>query len=349
MTVGRPPRLADVAHQANVSTSTAARVLRSVQHNVSAALAERVSEAARELGYTPNLMARSLRAGSPPLIGLMVGDMLDPYFAAISESVTLEADTIGLAAIVANMRRDPEREIELLQRFLQHRVSGVILSGGGYDQDTYYELLVEQVESLKRSGCHVVSLSDRGLDVPTLGVDNDAVGRMAARAALDAGHVNTAVVYAPPASQVTRDRRSATLDELERGRATVREVVANYTREAGFESAAQVFSGDRDDWPTVVVAGSDSLAVGVLAYLGSRGVSVPDEVSIVGIGDTNAAETLRLTSIAVALDTRARAAVELVAGLIVEGRGEAPVLSYAAPTLVDRGSVAAPRSTSATR
>jgi LacI family transcriptional regulator len=330
-----------VAEVAGVSISTAARVLREGPNRVKPDLAARVMEAAGSLGYTPNLMARSLRAGSPPLMGLMVGDMLDPYFAAIGEYVTVEADTLGLAAMVANMRRDPVREIELLQRFLQHRVSGVLLSGGGYDQDSQHDELARTVTLLQSAGCHVASLTDRGLDIPTFSEDNDAVGRMAAEAVLDLGHRKAAVVYAPPRSEVTRGRRAATLRTLEEGGATVRETVARYTREAGFEAAAQVFRGRRASWPTAVVAGSDSLAVGILAWLQACGVAVPDEVSVVGIGDTYAAETLRLTSVGVALDERSKAAVHHLAGLI-EGR-EDGVWQGAQPQLLDRGSVAPPK------
>lgn len=336
----KPPRLADVADKAGVSMSTAARVLRDGPNRVSPQLAAKVEKAAQALGYTPNLMARSLRAGSPPLIGLMVGDMLDPYFAAIGESVTVEADRLGLAAMVANMRRDPLREIELLQRFLQHRVSGVILSGGGYDQFTQHTTLARTVASLQNAGCHVVSLTDRGLEVPTFSIDNEAVGRMAAEAVLEAGHNRVAVIYAPAMSDVTTARRSATLDALENANAAVRETVGNYSRQAGFEAASRVFKGRPSSWPTSVVAGSDSLAVGVLAWLGDRGLSVPDDVSVVGIGDTYAAETLQLTSVSVALDERSRAAVDHVAGLIHNGGSDR--WQVAQPALTERGSVAPP-------
>lgn len=336
----RPARLADVAQRAGVSISTAARVLRAETHKVSPDLAARVLTAAEECNYTPNLMARSLRAGSPRLLGLMVGDMLDPYFAAISENVTVKADTLGLAAMVANMRRDPLRELDLLQRFLQHRVSGVILSGGGYDQDTHHERLVRAVGALTRSGCHVVSLSERDLDVPTFTVDNDALGRLAAKAMLDQGHSRAAVIYAPLMSEVTRTRHGATVAALRSAGCTVTEVFAVYSREAGYEAAREVFAGQRSEWPTAVVAGSDSLAVGVLTYLNSQAISVPDEVSLIGVGNTYAAEAVGLTSIAEGLSDRAQAAVMHLSALI---KGDVPrSVAHFEPQLVVRGSIAAP-------
>jgi LacI family transcriptional regulator len=340
MMSSRPPRLSDVARQAGVSVSTAARVLRDGPNRVNPELAARVVATAESLGYTTNLMARGLRAGSPPLLGLMVGDMLDPYFAAISESITLEADDLGLAAMVANMRRDPLREIELLRRFLQHRVSGVVLSGGGYDQDTHRDELAKTVATLERAGCHIASLSDRGLGVPTFGVDNEAVGRLAARTILNMGHADVAVVYAPPRSEVTRDRRAATMAELEDAGASVTEIVSSYTREAGLDAARRVFEQHNHVWPSAVIAGSDSLAVGILAHLRSRGIRVPEQVSVIGVGDTYHAESVRLSTIAVALDARSRAAVKHLAALVAGETSRGGLT--AEPYLVDRGSIARP-------
>jgi len=276
----------------------------------------------------------------------MVGNMLDPYFASISESVTVEADNFGLAAMVTNMRRDPLREIELTRRFLEHRVSGVILSGGGYDQDTHQDLLTESLSALTNAGCYVASLTERNFDIPTFCADNDLIGQLAARALLDHGHSRIAVVYAPETSQVTRARRKATLGLLESRGCCVTEVVASYSREAGYAAADEVFASKRHDWPTGVIAGSDSLALGVLDYLNVHGVSVPEDVSVVGIGATYMSEFARprLTSISVAVAESALAAVNYLANRI-EGRDELARESelIAAPAIVDRGSIAAPR------
>jgi LacI family transcriptional regulator len=80
----RAPTLADVARVAEVSLSTAARVLRDPATKVAPDLVERVRLAARELDYVPNVLARSLRGGTPTMVGLIVGDMLDPYYGAIA-------------------------------------------------------------------------------------------------------------------------------------------------------------------------------------------------------------------------------------------------------------------------
>lgn len=347
----RAPTLSDVAERAGVSKSTAARALARPDHRVTADLAAKVQAAATELGYTPNLMARSLRAGSRPLLGLMVGDMLDPYFAAISESVTVAADNLNLAAMVANMQRDPLREIELLKRFLEHRVSGVLLSGGGYDQDTYREELDEVLKQLARAGTHVVCLSLRALPYPTFTVDNRAVGALPVEHLVDRGHRDIAIVYAEARSEVTRLRRSASVESLEQAGCRVRALTAEYARSSGVEIAECLLGGKPSTWPTAIVAGSDSLAIGMLDYAAAHGIRVPDDVSIVGIGNTYYSEVARpaLTTVDVRSAERGRKAVEYLAKRLGDGRSGRARVELASPKLIQRATVAAPCRSRSTR
>lgn len=338
--------LAEVAKRAGVSKSTAARVLAiDGKHQVAADLAEKVQEAARELGYTPNLMARSLRVGSRPLIGLMVADMLDPYFAAISESVTVAADDAGLAAMVANMQRDPLREIELCRRFLEHRVSGVILSGGGYDQDSHHDAMLESVEVLERSGCQVALLSDRNLKVPTFSVDDQALGEMLVGYLVERGHTDLAIVYAEPNSHATRVRHEASLAFARDAGCRVVERTAEYSRCAGYQVAQQLFDGDRVNWPTAVIAGADSLAFGMLEFFDAAGLSVPLDVSIIGVGNTYYAEVARpqLTTIEVNSAERGLAAVNYLAKRIDGTMKRRAGLRLVKPIIVERSTVSTPR------
>ena len=148
----RQPTLVDVAAVAGVSVATAARVLWGTENSIRAELAERVNRAAKEVGYVPNTMARSLRGGGPAVIGLVVGDMVDPYFAGINEAVTIEADARGLLALVGNMQRIPSREVALCKRLWEYRGSGIMLAGGGFDQMACEADLEEVVSGAIRAG-----------------------------------------------------------------------------------------------------------------------------------------------------------------------------------------------------
>ena len=98
------PTLADVARLAGVSVSTAGRVLRQQDWPVDQAMKERVLAAAAELSYVPNLMARTLRAGGPAMVGLVVGNMLDPYYGEIAEVVGCPIDTVKTRMFHARRR-----------------------------------------------------------------------------------------------------------------------------------------------------------------------------------------------------------------------------------------------------
>src|SRR5262245_38791031 len=157
--------IADVAREAGVSVSTAARVLRGSSYPVAEALSVRVHDAALRLGYVPNLIARNLRSGGAGTgaLGLIVGDMREPYYGEIAAVVTAEAFAASSLAVVANMHRDPVLEIGQCRRLWEHRINGLILAGGGFDQMTYAAELKELLGNLQRSGVVIVSLSERNL------------------------------------------------------------------------------------------------------------------------------------------------------------------------------------------
>lgn len=346
---GKPATLVDVARQAGVSVSTAGRVLRARENKVDPKLAKRVLDASDKLGYVPNLVARNLRGGQPGLVGLIVGDMLDPYFAMISEVVTLQADVANLVALVANMKRDSARELELCEKLWEYRVSGVILSGGGFDQMEHQAEFAGTVARMRRSGVEMVSLSERHLDVPTFSVDNRATGRLLAEHVLGKGHRDVAVVFGPRRSLVTQRRLEGILEVLASEEIHPEVQHVEYTPEEGARVADHLVL-DNPRPPTVIIAGSDSLATGITTRLIQAGTTVPDAVSVVGVGNTYRAELCvpPLTTVDVALAEAAHAAVQYLAERL---RGQAdesqPLLRTFPPRLIERNSVTDRRAPSA--
>ena len=109
------PTLVDVARAAGVSVSTAGRVMRDDGWPVDPEMRDRVRETAAQLGYVPNIAARTLRVGAPALVGLVAGNMLDPYYGEIAEAVTRHAEAAHpMMAMVCNMQRDPAARAEIL-------------------------------------------------------------------------------------------------------------------------------------------------------------------------------------------------------------------------------------------
>ncbi|MDR1213912.1 MAG: LacI family transcriptional regulator [Propionibacteriaceae bacterium] len=309
MDTRRYPTLADIAERAQVSVATAGRALQENPKNlVRPEVVERVRDAAREFGYVPNAVARSLRGASPATVGLIIGDMLDPYFGQIGAAVTEEANSLSKLALVANIQRDPLRELEWCERLWRQRVGGLILAGGGFDQNTYQAELKDLLERMIRSGTRVIALSHRNLGIPYISVDNSQVGRLAAHRVLHAGHRRVGLVFGPE-SLATRERVVAIEDHLDRRGASWTMVSRGYNASAGAE-AADVFMQSPQP-PTAIIAGSDSIAVGCQQRLYELGYRVPTDVSVTSIGATvlGRMATPRIASVDLKTTEAGRAAV----------------------------------------
>ena len=130
----KPIILRDVAQSAGVSLRTASRVLNE-DPNVAEATRQRVLNVMGELSYTPDAMARSLRAGTDATIGLVVESVADPFFGELAEAVEAAADDDGRSVLIGSTRQDPARERTLVEQMLQRRVSGLLLvpTSGSHD------------------------------------------------------------------------------------------------------------------------------------------------------------------------------------------------------------------------
>jgi LacI family transcriptional regulator len=312
----RAATLIDVARIAQVSVSTAARVLRNADYPVTADLRDRVREAAKRLGYVPNQLARSLRGSETTYIGLIVGNMQDPFFGGIAEAVTDEARRLPGMAIVSNMQRNPRLEIELCRQLWEHRVKGLILAGGSFDQRTHEAELRSLLASMKQSGVVVVSLAQRDLDIEIFAEDNRHVGVCLARSVLDAGHREIGAIFGVRNRTGTERLKGIQQEARKRG-ATVHAANGEYsigTAGAGVEELLRAHSSI-----TAILCGADSLAVGARQRLQKLGVRVPEDISLVGLGDTDYAHlmTPRLSSVNTNPTAWARAAVQFIGRKLV--------------------------------
>src|SRR2546423_1520434 len=121
------PRLLDVANAAGVSLRTASRVLND-DPRVAPDTRQRVRDAISDLSFSPDAMARSLRAGTDTAIGFVVESIADPFFAAVIDAVEQEMSRHGRSVLVASTRRDPGWERDVVGRMLRRRVAGLLLT-----------------------------------------------------------------------------------------------------------------------------------------------------------------------------------------------------------------------------
>lgn len=121
--------LEDVARHAGVSLATASRALNGSERKVRADLQERVLASAAVLNYTPNAQAQAMARGRTNVIGLIVHDIADPYFASIAAGVIDTADAEGLLVTLASTGRSPQREVQHVANLRAQRAQGVIIVG----------------------------------------------------------------------------------------------------------------------------------------------------------------------------------------------------------------------------
>jgi LacI family transcriptional regulator len=279
--------ITEVARRAGVSTATASRVVSSADYPVSAATRARVLDAARALDYVPNALARGLLKSQIPLVGVIVHDITDPYFAEIVRGVEDAASLDGYLVITCSSERNAARENSYVRLLRELRAAAVIFAGSGLVDAALNAELPRHLAAMREAGAAVVHLSPHAQGEPEIGVDNIG-GTAAMVAALVAlGHCRVAYVGAPGSLYVAASR----LDGYRRGLADAgiefdtRLVVApaNFSADDGAHAVDQLLSSGAPF--TAILCASDLLALGALQRLHELGIAVPAQVSVAGFDD----------------------------------------------------------------
>ncbi|MER7501727.1 LacI family DNA-binding transcriptional regulator [Nonomuraea pusilla] len=272
--------LEDVAKQAGVSLATASRVLNGSTRQVGAALRARVERAADELGYRANIAAQTLARGASNVIGIVVHDLTDPYFAALADGAMRAAEGEGMLVMVGTTHRDPEQEIAYVSTLSAQRVRAVLLVGSRVADPGVTGRLRDELAKYRESGGRVACVGQDLLGVDTVAPANRAGAGALARALAGLGHRRFAVLAGPEHLMTAADRRAGFCEAVEElGLPAPRVVHGPFDRDGGHAAAREV--GDA----TCVFAVNDVMAVGALAAYREGGVRVPEDVSVAGFDD----------------------------------------------------------------
>jgi LacI family transcriptional regulator len=283
--------IAEVARLAGVSIATASRVVSEADYPVSAQTRERVLDAARELDYVPNALARGLLKSQLPVIGVIVHDITDPYFAEVVRGVEDAAESSGYLVITCSDERDGAREASYVRLLRAMRAAGVIFAGSGLDDPASRDETPRHLSALRASGAAVVHLSPHADGRPDVGVDNRSGIASMIAALVGLGHRRIAFVAGPAALFVARERLAGYRDGL--ATASI-ELDARLIVESGFDAESGAHAVDRlvdsgVDFSAISCA-NDLLALGALQRLHERGIRVPDDVSVAGFDDISVAQ-----------------------------------------------------------
>jgi LacI family transcriptional regulator len=306
--------LADVAERAGVSVATASRVLNGSTRSVKADLRSRVIAAAHDLRYIPNAHAQALVRERSAIVGVIVHDVSDPYFAEITRGIQRVASEARRLVMICNSYREPERELEYTRLLLEQRVEALIMAGSGLDDRSYSQALTAQIESFTAFGGQVAFVGRHAVPGSAVIPDNAGGARAAARMLVGLGHRSIGVISGPQLLTATHDRLSGFrrgLQEMGVELPADQVAIGDFSRDGGMRAALELL--DRHPCITALFALNDVMAVGALAALRLRDIAVPEQVSLVGFDDIPLARdvTPALTTVHVPMVELGERAVQL--------------------------------------
>jgi DNA-binding LacI/PurR family transcriptional regulator len=277
---GRMPKGAvtsgDVARLARVSQSAVSRTF-SPGGSVSSEMRARVLEAAHQLGYRPNAIARAMISGRSGLIALLVAYLDNHFYPQILELLSRALQARGYQVLL--FMTDRGRQDMVVQRMLQYQVEGIVMASATLSSSLARECA--------KTGTPVVLFNRTVPALPASSVTSDNIegGRKVAHLLAHEGHRRIAFIAGQEDSSTSRDREAGFVKGLaECGAAMFARVVGGYTREGAERAVHELFG--RQPRPDAVFVANDHMAFAAMDLLrGEYGLRIPQDVSVVGYDD----------------------------------------------------------------
>jgi LacI family transcriptional regulator len=319
------PTIEEVARRAGVSPATVSRVLNGTAR-VSREKVRAVLEAVEALGYTPSPLAQSLARGRSYALGILLPDFESPFYGPILQALAHRLEATPFRPVAVPGHWSLARELEALDFLKAQRVEALILLGATVDG-----------APLEALGVPVVAFGERvGERVFSLLLDNREAAYRATRYLLAKGHTRIAHVSSHRGHADIRERLLGYRRAMREAGLEARVVYGDLTEAGGYRAGKELFARFPDT--TAVFAANDQTAIGLRLFLYEAGLSVPEDVSLVGFDDIPLAayQTPPLTTVR----QPARAIGEVLAEAalaVLEGRE--PLLPKLELFLVERRSV----------
>ena len=305
----------DIARLTNVSYSSVSRALNNSK-GVSDETRKEVLRIAAELGYKPNAIARSLVKQQSDTIGLIIPDLMNPFFAEIAQSVFDAAASIGFCAVLGVTGWDPEVERYNIELMMQKRVDGILLkhadSSASYD---FGDMPVMLLERSRKIPCGYVEVND------------EQGGFIAAQHMIACGYRDIAIVGGTTQSTSHKQRVSGfyrAFEEAGLPADTIKVIYGSFFLTSGLDLMNNYL--DAGERPEAVFCANDAVALGVLQSAQEHGLKVPDDLGIMGFDDISYSSLpqIMLTTVRQPLNELGAIATSLLINQIQRGRPGVP-------------------------
>ncbi|WP_299285931.1 substrate-binding domain-containing protein [uncultured Tateyamaria sp.] len=323
-----------VAKAARVSASTVSRYFNHPEL-LKPATRSRIDKAVRKTGYIRNRAAQTIHGIRSGTIGVLVPTLDHAIFAEVVQAFSDEVAEQGFTILLASHGYDPQREYAILRKMLEHRVDGIVLTGLDHDEAVFQLIDAQNIPTV------LMWNYAQTARYPAIGTDNLLAGQLIAEHVLSLGHRDIACMLPPVAGN---DRAAARYDAVMQ---TLQAAGVSVRPEWQLTTVYSVAAAKRDTLallasaarPTALICGNDVLATGAIYGATAAGLSVPDDMSITGIGDFKGSADIEppLTTVRIPAKRIGREAGRALSSTIVQSTSTS-VGVHCKPALIIRSS-----------
>jgi LacI family transcriptional regulator len=330
-------RMKDIARDLGVSVVTVSKVLRN-HTDISNETRQRVLQRMKELNYQPNLAARSLITGRSYTVGLVVPDLLHPFFAQVAKALSGILRQKNYSLIISSSEDDPELEKQEIDRLLARRVDALLIASAQSAVDSFHQIDEQKTPYV------LIDRRFNGLDANFVGMDDIAAGTLATAHLIEQGCRKIAHIRGPEVSTAI-GRLGGYQQALAAARLApppehfIPQVSGDDRGDVGgLEATRKLLAGDPR--PDAIFCYNDPVAMGSMRAILDAGLRIPEDIAVVGCGNLLYSDFLRvpLSTIDQASETIGDRAATLALALIDSKTSPAPQSILVAPKLVVRAS-----------
>jgi DNA-binding LacI/PurR family transcriptional regulator len=322
----------DVAKYLGMSQSTVSRVF-TPGATVSDETRKKVLEAARELGYRPNALARSLITRKSNIIGIVMGDVKNPFYPDVLSKFSAELRKRGYHVLFVNAQSDKIRSEEVYQ-FIEYNVEGVVMTDAFLSSSVVSHFKDNNIPIVLFNRYHDNSIFH------TVSCDNVDGGYHIGRYLVDKGHKRLAFITGSPNTSTSQDREKGFRAALvERGYNLITDN-GDYTYEGAYQAALRLLNSVNP--PDAIFCANDIMALGAIDAAKEIGVLIPEDISIVGFDDIDLASwsAYSLTTWKQPVDQMIESTIDLLIGNIERKENNEEILYHSIKgALVERKTV----------
>jgi LacI family transcriptional regulator len=326
----------EVAKRAGVSPATVSRVLNRTK-DISPETEKRVLDTVRELNYYKNVHARRLSTGKSDLFGLVISEIVNPYFPELIRGFQAAAWDRGYDVLLCNTEYNLPRARSVIRKLIENDVRGVAVMTASLEKGLTADLVAAGI------GLVFCNLGPPETLISNITIDYQRGISQAIEHASSLGHKRAAVISGPEVNRTAVNIKQSLVAGLKSRNFKLFPVIeSNYRIDAGASAVRAVLA--QPEAPSVIFCGSDLIAIGAMSALEAAGISVPEDISIVGIDDISFAFLSRppLTTISVPRERLGKIAFEALEKMLKLKRRKGTEF-YLETELIVRKSTARPR------